>query len=148
MNVYLSTDHGGFEMKEAIKKHLEQRGISIVDCGAHSFDGNDDYPDFIIPMAEKVAGDSGSLGVVLGRSGNGEAIASNKVKGVRCALCMTDEMARKAREHNNANVLALGGDYVDLEASKRITDIFIDTPYGEEARHARRIDKISVYETA
>jgi ribose 5-phosphate isomerase B len=146
MKIYLSTDHGGYEMKEAIKKHLTVKGIAVEDCGAFHFDPQDDYPDFILPMAEKVAANPGSLGVVLGRSGNGEAMGANKVKGIRCALCLTDEMVRKAREHNNANVLALGGDYIDRDTARRLVDIFLATPFSGDARHQRRMGKIAAYE--
>lgn len=148
MKVYLSTDHGGYEMKETIKAHLQAKGYDVEDCGAFTFDAADDYPDFILPMAEKVAADPGSFGVVLGRSGNGEAIAANKVRGIRCALCMNDEMARKGREHNNANVLSLGGDYIDMDTAIRLTEIFVTTPFSGDERHQRRIDKISAYEAA
>jgi ribose 5-phosphate isomerase B len=147
MKIYLSTDHGGFEMKEAIKARLQEKGYAVEDCGAFAFDAADDYPDFILPMAEKVAGDPGSVGVTLGRSGNGEAIACNKVPGVRAALCMNDEMARKGRQHNDANVIALGGDYIDMETSLRLVEIFLTTPFSGDARHQRRIDKISAFES-
>jgi ribose 5-phosphate isomerase B len=148
MKVFVSTDHGGFELKEAILRHLESRGFEAVDGGAFAFDPADDYPDFIIPMAEAVSADPGALGIVLGRSGNGEAIAANKVAGVRCALCLNDEMARKAREHNKANVLALGGDYISMETALRLVDLFLDTPWSGDARHQRRIDKIAAYEAS
>ena len=146
MKVYLATDHGGFEMKEEIKRHLLGQGVEVEDCGALVNDPRDDYPDFIIPMAEKVAADAGALGIVLGRSGNGEAIAANKVNGVRCALCTSEEMARKGREHNNANVLSLGGDTIDMATAKRLVDLFLATPYSGEERHRRRIDKVMRYE--
>ena len=150
MKVFLSTDHGGFEMKEAIKAHLSARGIAVEDCGACAIDPQDDYPDFVIPMAEKVATGWAAgeevLGAVLGRSGNGEAIAANKVRGIRCALCMNDEMARKGREHNNANVIALGGDYIDIATAKRLVDLFVATPFSGDGRHQRRIDKMMDYE--
>jgi ribose 5-phosphate isomerase B len=146
MKVFLSTDHGGFEMKEAIKKRLLAKGLPVEDCGASNFDPADDYPDFILPMAEKVAATPGSIGITLGRSGNGEAIACNKVPGVRAALCMNDAMARKGREHNDANVIALGGDYIDMETAQHLVEVFLATPFSGDARHQRRIDKISAFE--
>jgi ribose 5-phosphate isomerase B len=148
MRVYLSTDHGGFEMKETLKRHLTGLGVEAVDCGAFVFDKEDDYPDFILPMVARVVADPGSLGIVLGRSGNGEAIAANKVRGARCALATCQEMARKGREHNDANVLALGGDYIDMDEALKIVEIFIRTPFSGEARHARRVEKIARYESA
>ena len=147
MKIYIASDHGGFDFKEKIKQHLTARGREVIDFGNKQFDPVDHYPEFIIPMAEQVARDPGSLGIVLGRSGNGEAIAANKVRGVRAALCLSDEMARKAREHNNANVLSLGGDYIDDETALMLVDIFLETPFSEEERHQHRIGQILAYET-
>jgi ribose 5-phosphate isomerase B len=139
--VYIGSDHGGFEMKEELKKWLEENGHEVEDLGAHSMDPQDDYPDFIIPVAQKVSSNPDSLGLILGRSGNGEAIAANKVKGVRAALCLNEEMARKAKEHNNANILSLGGDYISMDEAKTILKAFLDTPFSGDERHARRIKK-------
>ena len=147
MKVYISSDHGGHDFKESIKKHLAAAGHEVVDVGNQQYDPDDHYPDYNIPMAEKVAAEPGSLGIVLGRSGNGEQIAANKVRGIRAALCLNDEMARKAREHNDANVLSLGGDYIDMETALRLTDIFLATPFSGEQRHQIRIDKMKAYET-
>lgn len=146
MRVYLSSDHGGFIYKEVIGKHLAGAGHEVRDMGNTRMEPEDDYPDFIIPMAEAVAADAGSLGIVLGRSGNGEQIAANKVRGVRAALCLSVEMAKKAREHNGAQVLSLGGDYVSEREALAIVDAFVGTASSSEARHQRRIDKISSYE--
>lgn len=146
MHIYLSSDHGGFAYKELIGKHLAAAGHDVRDLGNTVLDPEDDYPDFIIPMAEAVAADAGSLGIVLGRSGNGEQIAANKVAGIRAALCLTAEMARKAREHNGAQVLSLGGDYVSEREALAIVDAFVATPFPGEPRHQRRIDKIAAYE--
>lgn len=148
MKIYLSSDHGGFAFKEALKRHFQEKGLPVVDVGNLVNDPDDDYPDFIIPMAEQVAADPGSLGIVLGRSGNGEAIAANKVKGVRCALCTNVEMACKARQHNDANVLSLGGDYVSSKQALEIADAFLYTPFSRDERHRRRLEKISRYESA
>ncbi|OGE33090.1 ribose-5-phosphate isomerase [Candidatus Daviesbacteria bacterium RIFCSPHIGHO2_02_FULL_36_13] len=146
--IYLGSDHGGFEFKEGIKKYLSEKGIEVEDLGAHSLDPADDYPDFIIPVAQKVTGNPGSLGIVLGRSGNGEAIAANKVKGIRAALCLNEEMAKKAKEHNNANILSLTGDYMSVEEAKKVVQAFLDTPFSGDERHIRRLKKITELENS
>lgn len=142
----MGTDHGGFELKEEIKAWLKQDSIKFEDLGADSFNPDDDYPDFIIPVATKVASDSQSFGIVIGRSGNGEAIAANKVNGIRAALCLSEEMAKKAREHNNANIISLGADYISADEAKEMVKVFIETPFSNEERHIRRIDKIKKLE--
>lgn len=146
MKIYIGSDHGGYQLKEALRGYLEELGYEVEDMGAHTLDPNDDYPDFIFPTAEKVAQNSGSMGIVIGRSGNGEAMAANKVKGIRAALCWNEEVARKAREHNDANVLSLGADFISLEESKKIVKIFLETPFSEEERHIRRLQKIAAHE--
>lgn len=146
MKVYIASDHGGYELKEALERYLVELGHEVEDMGAHGLDPDDDYPDFVIPAAEGVARNPGSVGIVLGRSGNGEQIAANKVKGVRATLCLNPEMARKAREHNDANILSLGADYVDMETAKEIVALFLETPFSGEERHKRRIRKITAYE--
>jgi len=144
--VYVGADHGGFNLKEVLKKWMEESGIECEDLGANSLDPEDDYPDFIIPVAQKVVLDSENLGVVIGRSGNGEAIAANKVKAIRAALCLNIEMAKKAKEHNNANILSLGADYITVDEAKKILKIFLDTPFSNEERHIRRLKKIEEIE--
>ena len=139
--VYLGTDHGGYKLKEEIKNWLVENNTQVEDLGAYSFDPEDDYPDFIIPVAQKVALDPQSLGIVIGRSGNGEAITANKVKGIRAALCLNEEMAKKAREHNNANIISLGADYISVDRAKKIVKVFIETVFTNEQRHIRRIKK-------
>lgn len=146
--IYLGSDHGGFEFKEEIKKYLYENGVEIEDLGANSLDRSDDYPDFIIPVAQKVAGNPGSLGIILGRSGNGEAICANKVKGIRAALCLNEEMAKKAKEHNNANILSLAGDYMSIEEAKKVVQAFLDTPFSGDERHIRRLQKITELENS
>ena len=140
--IYLGADHGGFEFKEQIKVWLEEKGLKIQDMGAYSFDPADDYPDFVIPLAKRVAEEPESLGLILGRSGNGEAMAANKVDGIRAVVCTNPRMAKMAREHNNANIISLGADYMDLETAQEIIQTFLDTPFTEEERHIRRINKI------
>jgi ribose 5-phosphate isomerase B len=150
MKVYLGADHGGYRLKEKIKVWLTEWGYDFDDLGAKSLNPNDDYPDFVIPVAEKVAHRQAqgmpSMGIVLGRSGNGEAIAANKVKGVRAALCVSVQMAIKAREHNKANVLSLGEDYIKESDAKKIVKMFFNTKFTGDLRHKRRLKKISEYE--
>jgi ribose 5-phosphate isomerase B len=146
VRVYLATDHGGFAFKNAVATKVAALGHEAIDCGAFTLDPLDDYPDFIIPMAERVAGEPGALGIVFGRSGNGEQIAANKVRGIRAALCLSTTMAQKAREHNNANVLALGGDYIEEALALEIVEVFLATPFSGAETHTRRIAKVSEYE--
>lgn len=146
MKVYLAADHGGFQLKEELKVYLCELGYEVEDMGTYQLNPTDDYPDFILPTAKKVAGDPASIGIVLGRSGNGEAIAANKVKGIRAAVCLNEKMAQKAREHNHANILALGVDFVSLELAKIIAKTFLETGWLSEDRHTRRINKIIQYE--
>lgn len=156
MKIYLASDHGGFEYKEELEKFFFARGHEVEDIGPHQLNPNDDYPDFIIPCAEKVSKERALrqvqgkevFGIVLGRSGNGEAIAANKVRGVRAVLCLNEEMARLAREHNNANILSIGADLIGLEMAKRVADVFIKTSFSEKERHERRIKKIADYESS
>lgn len=146
MKVYLGADHGGYELKEEIKIWLAENNIAGEDLGARELVEDDDYPDFVVPVAQRVAADPGSLGIVIGRSGNGEAIATNKVKGVRAAVCTNVEMAKKAREHNNANVLALGADFISTEQAKEMVKVFLETDFSGEERHKRRLEKIKNFE--
>ena len=147
MRVFISADHGGFLVKEELKKYLMQKGYEVGDGGAYELNSGDDYPDFVLPLALRVAQGKQDVGIVIGKSGNGEAIVANKVKGVRAAVCVNPEMARLAREHNNANILSLGTDFIDLETAKKVVDVFLTTQFSDEERHKRRIEKISRYES-
>lgn len=146
MRIYLGADHAGFEMKNVIKAHLSEKGFEVVDCGAHTYDADDDYPAFCIDAAKKVVADEGSLGIVLGGSGNGEQIAANKVPGARCALAWSAETAKLAREHNNAQLIGLGGRMHSEEEALAIVDAFVTQPWSEAERHQRRIDILAEYE--
>ncbi len=146
MKVYIASDHGGYQLKSELKTYLTSLGYKVEDMGAHRLNPLDDYTDFIFPLAEKVAQSGTSLGIILGRTGNGEAIAANKVKGVRAGLCLNEAMARKTREHQNANILSLGSDFIDLETAKKIVDAFLETKYPKLERHVKRIEKIASYE--
>jgi ribose 5-phosphate isomerase B len=147
MKVYIASDHGGFALKENIKNYLSDNGYEVEDFGAFSLDSEDDYPDFVIPLAVKVA-KMGSLGIVLGKSGNGEAIAANKVQGIRAALCLNTKMTQLAREHNDANILSLGASFVDFGLALEIVKVFLQTQFSGDIRHVRRISKIKKYESA
>ncbi len=148
MKIYLASDHGGWFLKENIQKYLEGKKYDVSDLGNLEFVKDDDYSDFVIPLAEKIAKDKKALGIVLGRSGNGEAIAANKVKGIRAAVATSVEMAKKAREHNNANILALGADYVNLEVAHAIVDTFLTTKFSNEDKYIQRLEKVAEYESA
>jgi ribose 5-phosphate isomerase B len=147
MKIYIASDHGGYELKENLKPFLLESGFEVVDKGNTKLDQDDDYPDFVIPLAEEVSQQNG-LGIVIGRTGAGEAIAANKVKGVRAVVCMTKDQAQKAREKNHANVLALGADYIDISQAKEIVNTFIETQFSDEERHTRRVNKITSYESS
>jgi ribose 5-phosphate isomerase B len=146
MRVYLGSDHAGFELKNHLVEWLTAHGHEPVDCGPHIYDAVDDYPPFCLRAAERTAADPGSLGVVIGGSGNGEQIAANKVKGVRAALAWSEQTASLAREHNDANVLSVGGRMHSEEEAVKFVEIFLTTPYSHEERHQRRIDMLTAYE--
>ena len=146
MNIHIGSDHAGLEFKNKIVAHLKSRGHDVTDHGPHSFDPLDDYPVFCIPAAEAVAKDPGSFGIVLGGSGNGEQMAANKVKGIRAALVWSKETAKLAREHNDANVISLGGRMHDEQFCLDLVDTFLNTPFSNDERHIRRIKQVAEYE--
>ena len=143
--IALGSDHGGFDLKEEIKKHLEERNIEYKDFG--TYDKNScDYPDFGRAAAESVASGECEKGIVVCTTGIGISIVANKVKGIRCALCSETTSARLTREHNDANMLALGGGFVGTLQALEIVDVFLDTKVSGLEMHSRRIAKISDYE--
>jgi len=146
MRIHIGSDHAGLDFKNELITHLVMNGHDVTDHGPYEYDALDDYPDFCIPAAEAVAKDATSLGIVLGGSGNGEQMAANKVKGIRAALVWSIDTAKLAREHNNANVIAVGGRMHEADFVKLLIDTFIATPFPGDERHARRIQKISNYE--
>ncbi|TDD57911.1 ribose-5-phosphate isomerase [Actinomadura rubrisoli] len=146
MRVFLGSDHAGFELKEHLVSWLKANGHEPVDCGAFEYDAVDDYPPFVLRAAERTAAEPGALGIVLGGSGNGEAIAANKVKGVRAALVWNEDTAKLARRHNDANVISLGARQHDQAAATRFVELFLETPYSQEDRHTRRITMLADYE--
>ncbi|MET0136429.1 MAG: ribose-5-phosphate isomerase [Kibdelosporangium sp.] len=146
MRVYLGSDHAGFELKNHLVSHLKDAGHDVVDVGPHVYDALDDYPPFCVDAGRRVVADSGSLGVVIGGSGNGEQIAANKVPGCRAALAYNPELAELARQHNNAQVVAIGARMHTPEEAAAIVDKFLATPFSGDERHARRIALIEEYE--
>ena len=146
MKIHLATDHAGLELKDKIKQHLNKSGHDVIDHGAYEYDALDDYPDFIFPCAKAVAEDSRSRGIILGGSGQGEAMAANRIKGVRAAVFYNGpkEIIELSRQHNNANILSLGARFMSEEEIYRIIEIWFDTDF-EEGRHQSRIDKLDNY---
>src|SRR3954464_7187414 len=146
MRVHLGTDHAGLDLKQHLIDHLRSQGHDPVDHGAFVYDALDDYPVFCIRAADAVVADPGSLGVVIGGSGNGEQIAANKVKGVRAALVWNEETAVLARQHNDANVISVGGRMHSIDEMTHFVDLFLATAFPGEERHARRIRMLADYE--
>ncbi|MBB3114847.1 ribose-5-phosphate isomerase [Corynebacterium bovis] len=146
MRIYLGADHAGFDLKNTVADHLRTAGHDVVDCGALTYDPDDDYPAFCVEAARRTVADEGSLGIVFGGSGNGEQIAANKVPGARCALAWSVETAKLAREHNNAQLIGIGGRMHTKEEALAIVDAFIEQPWSEAERHQRRIDILAEYE--
>ncbi len=146
VRVYLGSDHAGYELKVHLVKHLGQAGHEVVDVGPTAYDANDDYPPYCVETARRVVADDGSLGIVIGGSGNGEQIAANKVPGCRAALGYNTETARLAREHNDAQVLGIGGRMHPVEEATAIVETFLATSFSGADRHAKRIAMLSEYE--
>jgi len=146
MRVHIGSDHAGFELKNHLVQHLTAAGHDVVDHGPAVYDAVDDYPPYCLRTAEAVVQDDGSLGIVIGGSGNGEQIAANKVKGVRAALAWSTETAKLGREHNNANVIGIGARMHSEAEATGFAEIFLATAYSGEDRHTRRIDMLADYE--
>jgi ribose 5-phosphate isomerase B len=146
MRVYLGSDHAGFELKKRLLARLVELGHHPVDCGPAAYEPEDDYPPYVLLAATRTAAEPGSLGIVIGGSGNGEAIAANKVPGVRCALAFSEETARLGREHNDANVVSLSARMYDAADAVRYAEIFLSTPFSGEERHVRRLQQLAGYE--
>lgn len=139
--IALASDHAGYKLKETIKKHLKSKAYTVVDFGTHS-DEPVDYPDYVRPAAESVSKGENDLGIVFGGSGNGEAMVANKVKRIRCGLCWNEESARLTKEHNNANMIALGERMLSEAEAVRIVDAWLNAEF-KGGRHLRRIEKIA-----
>ena len=145
MKIHLATDHAGLELKNTIKEFLSGGGYDVTDHGAHEYDALDDYPDFIFPCARAVAADASSRGIILGGSGQGEAMAANRIKGVRAAVFYNGpkEIIKLSREHNNANILSLGARFMSEEEIYKIIELWLEEPF-EGGRHERRIAKLDL----
>jgi ribose 5-phosphate isomerase B len=146
VRVYLGSDHAGFELKAHLVTHLTGLGHEAIDVGPAGYDADDDYPPFCVEAARRTLADPGSLGVVLGGSGNGEQIAANKVAGIRCALAWSVETATLGRQHNDAQVVAIGARMHSPAEAAEIVAAFVATPFSGEPRHQRRIDMVAEYE--
>ncbi len=146
MRVFLGSDHAGFELKAVLLATLAADGHDAVDVGALRYDPDDDYPVYCLAAASRVVADPGSLGVVIGGSGNGEQIAANKVPGVRAALAWSVETATLARVHNDANVVGIGARMHSTDEARAIVAAFVGTAFSGDARHARRIEQLADYE--
>ena len=146
MQVHIGGDHAAFELHQELLSFLEAEGHEVVDHGPFEYDAVDDYPVFVLRAAEGVAANPGSRGIVLGGSGNGEQMAANKVEGIRAALCYTTELAQLAREHNDAQVISIGGRMQSVDEAKEMVRVFLATEFTGEERHQRRIDMVTRYE--
>ena len=143
MKIHLATDHAGLELKEKVKLYLSDLNYEVIDHGAYEYDALDDYPDFIFPCANAVSNDPESKGIILGGSGQGEAMAANRVKGVRAAVFYNgpEEIIKLSRQHNNANILSLGARFMSEEEMYKIIEVWLSTDF-ESGRHQRRIEKL------
>ena len=143
MKIHIATDHAGLDLKNIIRDYLISKGHEITDHGAHEYDALDDYPDYIFPCAKAVASDLESRGIILGGSGQGEAMAANRIKGVRAAVFYNGpvEIVKLSREHNNANILSLGARFMTEDEIYAVIQMWLDEPFGG-GRHQRRIDKL------
>ena len=144
MKIFLASDHAGYELKEALTPFLRERGYEVEDLGPLSLDPSDDYPDYLMMLGRHVAGEKGAMGIGIGGSGQGEAIAANRVKGARAAVFYggPDEIIKLSREHNDANILSLGARFLTQEQAKNAVILWLTTSFSNDERHARRIAKL------
>ena len=142
VKIYIGADHAGFKLKEELKKFLENLGYNVKDMGAYKYNKEDDYPDFIIPVAKAVAKNSDSRGIVIGGSGQGEAMAANRIRGVRAALIYDKYSVKMSREHNDANIISLGARTLSSRKAKKLVKLWLETSFSNGERHIRRIKKI------
>lgn len=148
MRVFLAADHAGFELKDKVAAFLKEKGYEVVDCGANLLDPSDDYPDFIYPAAIKVGQNPGSKGIIFGKSGQGEAIVANKVKGIRAVVYYggNDELINLSRDHNDANILSIGAGFVSETEAQVLVEAWLEREFSNDERHVRRINKIKEIE--
>jgi len=144
MKLFIASDHAGFELKNMLADFLRAEGHSVEDMGPHELNPADDYPDFIVPLARRVAGESGSVGMIIGMSGEGEAMAANRIPGARAAVYYggPEELLKLSREHNDANILSLGAKFMTEQEAKDSVLLFIATHFSGDERHIRRIKKM------
>ena len=144
MRICIASDHDGFELKAALGAYLQERAHEVEDMGPHDLVPGDDYPDYCTPLARRVGGDTALLGIVIGFSGQGEAMAANRVPGARAAVYYggDEEVLRLSREHNDANILSLGAHFLSVEGAKRAVDVWLSTAFSGGERHVRRIKKL------
>jgi ribose 5-phosphate isomerase B len=148
VRVHIGGDHAAYDLLVDLVEFLEASGHEVTNHGPHAYDALDDYPVFVLRAAEAVAADPGSFGVVLGGSGNGEQMAANKVTGIRAALCYDDELAKLAREHNDAQVISVGARMNTVEQARSMVAVFLATPFSGDPRHVRRIAMVEAYDSA
>jgi len=143
-HIYIGSDHAGYELKEKLKVYLVEMGYKVTDKGAYKFDNQDDYPDFVIPVAKSVSTNPDSFGIIIGGSGQGEAISANKIDGARATEYYGGDpmVVKVSREHNDANILSLGARFVTEEDAKEAVLLFLETKFSHEERHVKRINKI------
>jgi ribose 5-phosphate isomerase B len=146
MRIHIAADHAGFELKVHLVEHLRAGGHDVVDHGAETYDAQDDYPPVCFAAGEAVVAEPGSLGIVIGGSGNGEQIAANKVRGVRAVLAWSTETARLGRAHNDANVIAIGARQHSVDEAVELVEAFLAEPFSRDPRHQRRIELLGEYE--
>ncbi len=144
MKIYLASDHAGFELKAVLAPFLQEQGYEIEDMGPHTYNKEDDYPDYILPLAQKVAQNKGSFGISMGGSGQGEAMAANRVSGARAAVyySVSPDILALSREHNDANILSIGARFVSADDAKKAVLLWLTTAFSGDERHMRRLAKI------
>lgn len=144
MNIHIAADHAGYDLKEHLKNFLQIQGHTVIDHGAFVYDAQDDYPDFVIPCAKAVTQDSESLGIIIGGSGQGEAMCANKISGIRAGVYYGGdlELVHLMRQHNNANILSLGARFITTDQAEQAVTIFLETNFSGDERHMRRIEKL------
>lgn len=146
MRIFIGSDHAGYELKARLLARLNELGHEPVDCGPETYVATDDYPPYVMRAAKAAADEPGSLGIVIGGSGNGEVMAANKVPGVRAALVWSEQTATLSRQHNDANVVSIGARMHPVEDAVRLVELFVATPFSGDPRHARRIEMLTEYE--
>lgn len=143
MKVYIGADHGGFKLKERLRRYLKEKGYDVADFGNTQFDPRDDYPDFALPVARQVARDSASRGILICRSGVGVNIVANRIRGIFAVLTQNVKLLKMVRSHENVNVLCLASDFTTLPQAKKLVDVFLQARFSGARRHRRRLDKIA-----